>query len=87
MDPSPDILRFVVEKLDLGATFFGWFSLSVSHMWIFLGVHQTSSNLPSINRASLQLRGPAEVWIDALQRPVEISYVLTTPASSLEIAM
>ena len=43
--------------------------------------------LPSTSCTSLWLCAPAKVWKDALQRPVERSQTLTTPAESSEIAM
>ena len=53
-------------------------------------VVQIKINLPSTSLASLIPEfssSIAGIWKDALQRPVEISQVFTTPFLSLEIAI
>ena len=50
-------------------------------------MHQTKITLPPISCIFLLLLDVARVEKDALQRPVERPQVLTTPASSTEIAI
>ena len=77
----------MVEKLDLASIVWRYFFLPLSQMWIFLRVHQTKISLLSIDHVSLKLSGPALVWNDNLQRPVERSQALTIPAESVKIVI
>jgi len=88
LDPSPDILRLVSWRLNVAFTVWRCSPFPISQIQISSSVHQAKiSDLLLINRASLGVEPWAEVWKDALQWPVKISQVLTTPPISLEIAM
>ena len=55
---------------------------------MFSPADQTKNNLPHISCVSLQVMSPGHgVWKDALQRPVEMSRILSVPAESLEITI
>ena len=56
-------------------------------MCIFPSLYQTSIRLLLISRASARVKSSAGVWNNPLQRPDEMSQVLTTPAESHETMM
>ena len=84
MDPSPDILRSMT-LYSSGSTTMKGSLFSVSQINMFTSLHQTDINLPSISQVSNQSEPLDGVWRDALQMPVTMSQILTTPSESLEI--